>query len=1565
MGWKRLWLVILGVCAVVLPLLPTPQNEAEAAGPDGTVAFGAYARPRGEGPQGAVEALESQIGRPLDIVREYLTWEEEFPTSFHTWLADTDRTPMISLKPRRNNGTRIQWSALAAASPGSSLYNEIVAWAQKFKDYEVPFYFTFHHEPETTGDIPFGTDSDFKAAWRNVIDIFRAQGVDNADFLFITTAWNYQVNQNDRRYAPKWYPGDEWVDAIGADAYNWYNCLNANNTNWRTLQSVIESFRQWGATHPDKPLMLPEWGSFDDPANANRKGQWMAQAQELFKQPGYEQFTAVVYFNSQHNAVPQCPWWVDSSPAALAAFTTMGADPFYSPSGAPVVGINVDKTASLSSVIAPGADVEFTVRVTNESSTVPASIDVLDDSAFGDLDGRGSCAVPLTIVAGDSYVCSFTEFVGGDQGDTHVNTVTASGTSNGTTVSHSDSATVAVTAEPSGEVLFVVGNAGSLSSGEAAVLSRLESLGFTVVVESGASVVTGDAAGKGLVVVSSNVSEGAVGSKFTNVSEPVIIWKPWLYDAMEMSGTNGSNRTVTAVDVVAESHPLAAGFSGLTTILSPGSRVSVGTPSAGGTVVATAAGIPTLFVFAAGDVLDNGQPAAGCRIGYPAFHETPPNYTSNGWALFDNAVAWAVAGCSSSPASPPGAPTGVSAVAGDASARVSWTPPVDTGGSPITGYTVTGSPGGASVSVGGGVTSANVSGLVNGTSYTFTVVATNGVGDGPPSDPSNEVTPSAPQEPTAPGMPMNVSALAGDASAWVSWTIPIDDGGSPITGYTVTSSPGGREASVGAAETSATVSGLTNGVTYTFTVVATNAVGDSLPSEPSNPVTPEATVVSGEVLFVVGNAGSLSAGEAAVLSRLESLGFTVVVESGASVVTGDAAGKALVVVSSNVSEGAVGSKFTNVSEPVIIWKPWLYDAMEMSGTNGSNRTVTAVDVVAESHPLAAGFSGLTTILSPGSRVSVGTPSAGGTVVATAAGIPTLFVFAAGDVLDNGQPAAGCRIGYPAFHETPPNYTSNGWALFDNAVAWAVAGCSSSPASPPGAPTGVSAVAGDASARVSWTPPVDTGGSPITGYTVTGSPGGASVSVGGGVTSANVSGLVNGTSYTFTVTATNSAGTGPASAPSNPVTPQAGVAGLPNVLVIVTDDQRDADATMPVMPKTQAWLGDGGTEFTNSFVATPNCCPTRGTLMSGRYSHNTGVKTQGDGDQLDQGTTMQAYLQDAGYFTATVGKFLNQWSLQVDPPNFDHWAVLAGDYYNRPWNLDGTYTVVPDYTTTFMGEKAVEYLGDFETIDDSRPWYMYIATIAPHSPFTAEPKYENAPVPAWPGNPAVNGPVWDKPPFMRWRQPLTQAEIDARRIPQMRTLMSVDDMVDTVLTELAATGELDNTLVIYTSDNGNHWGEFRFVKKWLPYTASIEVPLFMRWPGHFGAGVEDDRMVVNVDVGTTILEAAGITPDPASPVDGRSLLKPWTRTRVLTEHWWDEYNAPASPSTWASIRTSTYQYVENYLDDGSTFREYYNLVTDPWQLVNVLMDGNPGNDPNVGALSAQLAQDRACVGSACP
>ncbi|MHB8664205.1 MAG: fibronectin type III domain-containing protein [Acidimicrobiales bacterium] len=181
----------------------------------------------------------------------------------------------------------------------------------------------------------------------------------------------------------------------------------------------------------------------------------------------------------------------------------------------------------------------------------------------------------------------------------------------------------------------------------------------------------------------------------------------------------------------------------------------------------------------------------------------------------------------------PAAPTNVSASPGNARATVSWSP-ASNNGSTITSYTVTSS-GGQTATACGGCTSATVTGLTNGVTYTFTVTATNAAGTGAPSQPSNAVTPTAPA--TAPGSPTNVTASAGNAQATVSWTPPSSNGGSAITSYSVMSS-GGQTASACGTCTSATMTGLTNGVAYTFTVTATNAAGTSAPSQPSNAVTP-------------------------------------------------------------------------------------------------------------------------------------------------------------------------------------------------------------------------------------------------------------------------------------------------------------------------------------------------------------------------------------------------------------------------------------------------------------------------------------------------------------------------------------------------------------------------------------------------------------------------------------------------------------------------------------------------------------------------------------------------------
>ncbi len=177
----------------------------------------------------------------------------------------------------------------------------------------------------------------------------------------------------------------------------------------------------------------------------------------------------------------------------------------------------------------------------------------------------------------------------------------------------------------------------------------------------------------------------------------------------------------------------------------------------------------------------------------------------------------------------PDAPTGVSAVRGNTQATVSFTTPASDGGTPITSYTITSSPGGFTVT--GSASPITVTGLTNGTSYTFTVVATNAVGDSPASAASTAVTPAG-----LPGAPTSPVAVAGNTQATVSFTAPANNGGTPITSYTVTSSPGGF---IGTGSASPiTVTGLTNGTSYTFTVVATNAVGISPASASSTAVTP-------------------------------------------------------------------------------------------------------------------------------------------------------------------------------------------------------------------------------------------------------------------------------------------------------------------------------------------------------------------------------------------------------------------------------------------------------------------------------------------------------------------------------------------------------------------------------------------------------------------------------------------------------------------------------------------------------------------------------------------------------
>lgn len=413
---------------------------------------------------------------------------------------------------------------------------------------------------------------------------------------------------------------------------------------------------------------------------------------------------------------------------------------------------------------------------------------------------------------------------------------------------------------------------------------------------------------------------------------------------------------------------------------------------------------------------------------------------------------------------------------------------------------------------------------------------------------------------------------------------------------------------------------------------------------------------------------------------------------------------------------------------------------------------------------------------------------------------------------------------------------------------------------------------------------------------------------------------------------------------------------PNVLVIVTDDQR-ALGTLDVMPETHARFWAEGTSFPNAFATTPLCCPSRTSIFTGMYEHNHGVTSNAQATDLPQSATMQRHLHDAGYRTALVGKYLNGWPLTTAPPYFDRWATTAGGgYRDFKANVDGAVRVVSRYSTSFMGARSVDVLRDFEGAD-ARPWFLYLAVNAPHAPREPSRRYADAPVPEWtPGPATAEADVADKPPFLvSKREP---ERVARTRAAQLRTLMSADDLVGRVFRTLDELDETSRTLAVFVSDNGFLWGEHGYQRKRLPYDESVRVPFALRWPGRVDAGAVDERLVANVDIAPTVLGAAGL-PLPET-VDGRTLLDGHARAHLLLE-----YRGKRRPiRSWASIRTHDYVFTQ-WFESGVVFREHYDLRTDPHELDNVLADDDPTNDPAVDTLADQMRRYRRCSGSTCP
>jgi arylsulfatase A-like enzyme len=405
---------------------------------------------------------------------------------------------------------------------------------------------------------------------------------------------------------------------------------------------------------------------------------------------------------------------------------------------------------------------------------------------------------------------------------------------------------------------------------------------------------------------------------------------------------------------------------------------------------------------------------------------------------------------------------------------------------------------------------------------------------------------------------------------------------------------------------------------------------------------------------------------------------------------------------------------------------------------------------------------------------------------------------------------------------------------------------------------------------------------------------------------------------------------------------------PNILIILTDDQRMGEGSMDVMPNARA-IGRRGVVFREGYATNPLCCPSRASILTGRYAHNHGVVDNDSAALLDQDTTIQARLDRAGYETSIFGKWLNNLNGQT-PMHFDRWLVQTKpqDYTNVEFNNQGKVKEFPGYITDVLRRKSVTYLKSLERKDD-KPWFMFLTPLAPHPPAKPAKRHTEAPIPEWDPNPAsTEDDVSDKPPWVQARNPSPLGTIAGVRAKQLRSLLAVDQMIGRIDRLLRNLDEKRDTLVFFLSDNGFAYGEHYMYGSgtWKnhPYTSSIKVPFMMRWPA-VTIGGNSRRLVTNVDVAPTVYDAVGV--DPPVEVDGRSLLdKSWQRRFIFLEHQLNP-DSPVIPR-WGSVLYKDHQYIEYYegLGDIPIFMEYYDHEADPWQLENLLGDEDPLNDPEI-------------------
>jgi plastocyanin len=303
----------------------------------------------------ALTDFETLVGRPVALERVYILWNEAFPTADDLWSRDQGHTLYMSWNASPDDGSGCRkWKDIA-----NGVYDaDIDARANDIKGFGAPMFFSFHHEPTTAppGHVSCGTPEEYKSAWRHIHDEFVADGVTNVTYSITYTAQNFDHNR-----AKDFYPGDDIIDTIAADGYNWFGCTFHPGP-WREMSEIFTPFYQFGVDH-NKPLIIGEYGSGEDPDVVGKKGQWFTNGADQLKK--WPLIKGVMYFNVG-NGGTSCDRYVDGSPTSLSAYTAMGADPYFNP---PVTTTEVsisDTGFTPSDVTIPMGSV---VRWTNNGST--------------------------------------------------------------------------------------------------------------------------------------------------------------------------------------------------------------------------------------------------------------------------------------------------------------------------------------------------------------------------------------------------------------------------------------------------------------------------------------------------------------------------------------------------------------------------------------------------------------------------------------------------------------------------------------------------------------------------------------------------------------------------------------------------------------------------------------------------------------------------------------------------------------------------------------------------------------------------------------------------------------------------------------------------------------------------------------------------------------------------------------------------------------------------------------------------------------------------------------------